>query len=508
MSRANGVLGRRRRRGRGALGRGFWACPLLSALTVVAPLREAQGVERRSSYTTRAVVPFLVVKDPGSCHPVLTSVVRLGPELVLLTPVDIDRPVRLAIPGGADGSGRPVIETEPVARAQRQNLALHRIPVPADARLATGSLDAFRLADPGGEQHGYHGLLAVDPESPPPRYSTISVPATDPRSGWYQRTVPVDVPPGALLGAGAPILRGREPSELLGVVAGLKDWNEPSDLPMPAWAKVIDLAHTDPARGPSEPQASHGKVVVTKVSKLMLDHLLGVADRAPPGTLAEAELPEPGFLLGKDMKVRQIDTVGPERRAGVIPGDKVLRVNGDAVGSPEDVLAAYLRAPPQGEVNLLLRNDLWGEDRTVRIVPQSGDALDRAHLAAAGIAVERDPGMDELLVTEVFAPRGFPEPPFFAGRYLLGGLVKVPILVQQRVNEVGDGPELTIIDARLIATNFAGSRARLLEWLREAAASGFPAWLRELRDNGVVVRVSRDRWQGLADIVRANVAGR
>lgn len=509
MSRTNSVQGRRRRGGPGALGRGLWASPLLSALAVAAPLTEAQAGEGRPSYQTRAVVPLLVAGERGSCRALMMSVVRCGADLVLLTPSRINRPVPLAVPGGADGSTRLVIETKPVAGAERLNLAVHRIHVPADARLSKGSLDAFRLADPGGEEHRYHGLLAIDPESPPPRYSAMSVPATDPRSGWYQRTVPVDVPPGAHLGPGAPMLQGGEPGELLAVVAGLKDWKEPSFVPMPAWAKVIDLAHTDPARGPSDPaQGSYGKVVVTKVFGPMLDHLLGVANRAPFGTLAEAELPEPGLLLDKDMKVRRIDTVGPERRAGVIPGDQVLRVNGDGVGSPEDVLAAYLRAPPRGEVELLLRNDLWREDRTVRVVPQSGDALDRAHLAAAGLAVGRDPGMDELFVTDLVAPRGFPAPPLPLGSYLLGGLIEVHYRARQRVGEVGDSAVLVTIGRRVLATDFAGSRARLLEWLRMAAATGFPAWLRVLRDDGWVERVPRDKWEAMAAIVRANVAGR
>lgn len=509
---ANGARDGRRRRGRGALDCGLRALPLLSALAVAASLGAAQGDERRPYHETAAVVARLAVDQRGSCRPpAMVAVVRHRAEFFLVTPADGVAPMTLGFGSPSPGDVElQRVRTTPLACDERYNFTLHQVPVPTDARLANRLPAALDLAlDRSGERREVDWLLAVDAELPPPLWSAIPLPTRAEARGWYQHTRSVDAPPGAHLGLGAPVLRGGQRDGLLGVVAELEHWEKPPFAPLPAWAGVIDLGHADhPLAPPGPAQGTRGAVVVTSVFGAMLDHLIDAARRAPAGpTATRVELPEPGFALDDEMRVSRIHTVGPERRAGVTLGDRLLRVNDAAVASPQDVLDAYLRAGSQ-ELELRLQNDLWAEDRSVRVRPQSGDERDRAHLAAAGLSVAREPSAGALLVTDVFSARGVTPPLLGVGSHLLGGVVDVPLVVRQRFGGDAGGLELARIEWVRRETDFAGSRARLVAWLTKWAAPRLPACLRVRGDDGWVARVPREQWQRMADIVRANVAGR
>jgi hypothetical protein len=501
---------------------------VLSGLALAAPIDEAKG-EPLPYCENGAVIARLRLDQRGSLSPTLASLVQLPQHagLFLLTTAEVVQPVGLAIArwpaGGAPSDAAaqaaaptlllaPQIFTSPLVRDQRNNLGIHRVDVPRVAGSPEAWPRALEVAPNGPAPAAQLGLLAVDHELPPPHFSPVG--ATRGRwSSWYQQTLEVDVPAGAHLGPGAPLLQGPEPGALAGVVAGFDGWEEPPFARLPAWAGVTDLGHAADRAAPTyDSDGGHRrKVVVTRLSAAMLEHMLRWASAAraarTDGAMAPVEPPEPGLTLDRELCVKSIHTVGAERRAGVTLGDQLLRVNGTVLRTPQELLEAYLSADGQ-ELELGLRNSLLGEERSVRVRPQSGEARDRARLAAVGVAVGTDSSEGELLVTDVFAPRGSGPLPFDVGSYLLGGVVEVPFVVRQRFSGPLAGLALHHLHSGQRETRFLGSRNHLLDWLTATAAHDLPAWFFVRRDDGRVVGLPRTKWQGLAAVVRANVAGR
>ncbi|MBK6846144.1 MAG: hypothetical protein IPG96_00880 [Proteobacteria bacterium] len=499
---------------------------VLSGLALAAPIDEAKG-EPLPYCENGAVIARLRLDQRGSFSPTLASLVQHDAGLFLVTTAEVDRPVGLAIArwpaGGAPSDAAaqaadptlllaPQIFTSPLVRDCRYNLGIHRVDVPSEAGSPEAWPRALDLAPIRSAPAAGFGLLAVDHELPPPLFSPVG--ATRGRwSSWYQQTLEVDVRAGAHLGPGAPLLRGPEPGALAGSVAGFADWEEPPFARLPAWAGVTDLGHAADRAAPTyDSDGGHRrKVVVTRLSAAMLEHMLRWASAAraarTDGAMAPVELPEPGLTLDQELYVTGIHTVGAEGSAGVTLRDQLQRVNGEVLRTPQELLEAYLRADGQ-ELELRLWNSLLGEERSVRVRPKSAEARDRARLAAVGLAVGRDPSEGELLVTDVIAPRGSGSAPFHVGDYLLGGVVEVPFVVRQRFSGPLAGLALHHLQSGQRETRFLGSRNHLLDWLTETATHALPAWLFVRRDDGRVVGLPRPKWQGLAAVVRANVAGR
>jgi S1-C subfamily serine protease len=239
--------------------------------------------------------------------------------------------------GFADGkeSRAVVVATDPasdiaVLRTDRKNLATARfateLPRPGCLTLAIGSPLGFQNSVTAGVVSGLHRSLPADAEG----QALVDLIQTD-----------------------APISPGNSGGALLDIHGQVIGINEAY---IPPQAGAVSLGFAIPATT----AVDAGEQLLTRGS--VTRAYLGVSvGELTPGIRDRLGVPAPGGAL-----VLGVEPDSPAAKAGVQPGDVIVRVGDAAVNDVDDLLSELRRRRPQDEVVLVVNRD--GAPKELRVV--------------------------------------------------------------------------------------------------------------------------------------------
>jgi len=129
----------------------------------------------------------------------------------------------------------------------------------------------------------------------------------------------------------------------------------------PEKKKAEQVGKEKRAAKPKEP--SQGKAAAEK-------------DRGMRKPTARQGTPVLGVVIGKPTDVEAAEVIrvwedSPAAKAGLKPGDRIMKVDGEEIASPEALRAAVLRHKPGDEIELVLRRE--GDEKTLRAQLAGGD---------------------------------------------------------------------------------------------------------------------------------------